>query len=43
MKRALSYATSVFDISAIYHEIGVLALKKDDFKHANGVDKVFES
>ena len=34
MKRALSYATSVFDISAIYHEIGVLALKKDNFKHA---------
>jgi tetratricopeptide (TPR) repeat protein len=34
MKSALSYATAEFDISAIHHEIGVLALKNDDFEHA---------
>ena len=32
MNLALSHATEKWDIAAIYHEMGVLALKTDNFK-----------
>ena len=34
MKLVLSHATEDWDIAAIYHEMGVLALKTDNFKNA---------
>ena len=34
MNLALSHATEDWDIAAIYHEMGVLALKTDNFKNA---------
>ena len=34
MNLALSHATEDWDIAAIYHEMGVLALKTDNFKRA---------